>query len=135
MMPDYLQQLRSRARRRRDVLPRPMCEVVTLLQKSRIFRTANRLERFQAAWKHAATDVLGPNVAAATAVESHAKGELKVVVESQALVREIATFHAKALVEKTNQYLDGKDRVSKIRAKYGLIPRHDVPNPGDSHMN
>lgn len=135
MQDDYLQQLRQRARRRRDALPKPMCEVVALLQKSRMFRTANRLERFQAAWKRAATELLGSQVAEATAVENHAKGELKVVVESQALVREISTFHSKALVEKMNRLLDGKDRISKIRAKYGLIARQQVPKAGDSNMS
>jgi len=99
-----------------------MSELAANLRKARVFRSANRLERFQSAWTKAATAVLGADVAKHTRAESHAKGELKVIVASQGMVREIATFHSATLVAEVNRHLEGKDRIASIKAKFGVIP-------------
>lgn len=113
----YLEQLRSRARRKPE--PVPVAGLLTALRKSRKRVAPARIERFRTAWQAVALRLLGPAAAAATEVTGQAAGELRVSVTSHPLAQELQLYRSNELVTELNKELGKKDNLARIRFKAG----------------
>lgn len=111
----FLRQLRGQdpGQIRRPV--RAASGIVGEIQRARTFKQPTRLERFRKAWASAA----GEEIAANSSVASYKEGELRVVVQSQALAHELSVFRKAELVEAMNKALDKKDRIASIKFTTG----------------
>lgn len=111
-------------RRRGSSGPKSLAEVLGELAADAGFAKVLSSAQFEAAWK----EIVGPDIAAHTAISLPRRGRVDILVEHSVLLQELS-FRKEELLSALRRKLPGKP-ISEIRFRLGKVD-HPVDGTGD----